>query len=176
MRNALAIFTFGLATLCATAQTPAKTSAPAASAKLDPADTREMNIREYIQLLRSDLKKAKSQVVGDVMQLDSGQAAKFWPVYNEFETKYAALGDQIVALVRTYTDNYDKMTDTVADRLANSLLSIEQQRNELKKKYYERMKSAVGAITAARFLQVENQVERLVDLQISAQLPIVSEQ
>jgi flagellar biosynthesis chaperone FliJ len=114
--------------------------------------------------------------MGNVMQLDADEAVKFWPVYKEFDTEYSTLGDQIVALIRTYVDNYDKMTDTVADQVATQILSIEQQRNELKKKYYSRMKNALDAVTAARFLQVENQLERLIDLQIAAQLPVVSEQ
>lgn len=36
----------------------------------------------------------------------------------------------------------------------------------LKKKYYDREKEGLGAITAIRFLHVENELERLVDLQI----------
>jgi vacuolar-type H+-ATPase subunit D/Vma8 len=65
------------------------------------------------------------------------------------------------------------MTNQKADQLATKLLDIEQQRNDLKRKYYERFKTALDPITAARFLQVENQIERLVDLQIASQLPVL---
>ena len=65
--------------------------------------------------------------------------------------------------------------DGVCHQLANQVLNIEQERNVLKKKYYDRMKEGVGALTAARFLQVENQLERLVDLQIAAQLPVMDQ-
>ena len=34
------------------------------------------------------------------------------------------------------------------------------------------MKQALGAITAARFVQVENQLLEIIDLQIAANLPI----
>jgi hypothetical protein len=83
------------------------------------------------------------------------------------------LGNQIVALIKEYSDNFDAINDSVADRLAGQVLSIEQQRNTLKKKYYDRVKEGLGAVTAMRFLQVENQLERLVDLQIAAQLPVI---
>lgn len=155
------------------AQPPPQTAARSAGLGAQAAESnQDANIRAYIELLRADVRKSKSQIVGEVMQLDSAQASKFWPIYQEFETLYAALGDRIVALVRSYTDQYDKMTDAVADQLAGQVLSIEQDRNALKKQYYERFKASLGAVTAMRFVQVENQLERIIDLQIAAELPI----
>jgi hypothetical protein len=42
----------------------------------------------------------------------------------------------------------------------------------VKAKYYEKFKTALSAKTAARFLQVENQILLILDLQIAASLPI----
>ena len=172
-------FAMSLALLSASAAFSQAASKPQANAagpgKMDPTANREKNIQAYIELLRQDVKTAKAQIMGEVMQLDADQATKFWPVYKQFEADYAKIGDQIVAAVRKYADTYDEMTDDVADDLAKKVLSIEQQRNELKQRYYERFKKDLGAITAARFLQVENQIERLLDLQISAELPVMSQ-
>ena len=172
---------FALATawaLLSAAPTFAQTSAkPAKSAaglgKQDAAINADQNIRAYIELLRSDLKTSKAQIMGEVMQLDASQATKFWPIYKEFETEYATLGEKVVAAITKYSDEYEKMTDAVADQLGDQVLSIEQERNTLKKKYYDRMKQGLGGIVAMRFLQVENQLERIVDLQVAASLPIV---
>ncbi len=106
---------------------------------------------------------------GDAVRRRPG--AKFWPIYKEFETEFTKIGDGIQALVKDYVSNYDRMTPEVADRLATKLLDIEQQRLDLKKKYYARVKGALDAVTATRFLQVENQLEKLLDLQLAAQLP-----
>jgi hypothetical protein len=137
------------------------------------AANQDLNIRAYIELLRSDVQKAKVQVMGDVMQFTGDQAATFWPIYKQFEADLAAVGDLRLAFVKEYAANYDNMTDPTADQLVQKLFGLEQQRMDLKKKYYERFKGALGAITAARFLQVENQLERLIDLQITAELPVV---
>jgi hypothetical protein len=167
--KAAAIAVLGIAAL--PAQTPSKTASTTSTT--GAGSNQEMNIRAYVQLLRSDLKKGKSQVMGEVMALDADQSAKFWPIYKEFETEYSGLGDQIVGLVKQYAENYDNLSAGVADQLANKALSVEDQRNELKKKYYERMKNGLDAVTALRFLQVENQIERLLDLQIASELPVV---
>jgi len=173
-------FVIAICTLFAAAAVPgqnaAKTNSKAAGlGKTEAVSNEDANIRAYIELLRTDLKQVKAEVVGQVMQLNADQAVKFWPIYKEFETEYSKLGDQVVALVKKYSDEYTQMTDAVAEQLGNQALSIEQQRNTLKKKYYDRFKDSLGAITATRFLQVENQLERLVDLQAAAQLPVIGE-
>ena len=137
------------------------------------ASNQELNIEAYVELLRSQVRKSKSQIVGEVMQLDSTQAVAFWPIYKQFEADYTKIGDRILSLVKNYAENYDQITNPVADQLATQLLSIEQQRNELKKQYYQKFKQALDAITAARFLQVENQLEKIGDLQIASQLPVI---
>jgi len=155
------------------AQAPAK-SKPAGLGKAPEESNQDLNIRAYIELLRTDVQKAKAQVMGDVMQLDADQATKFWPIYKKFETDFAATGDKVTGLIKDYAANYDNMTDTVADNLATRLLDLEQERNALKRKYYAQFKAALDPITAARFLQVENQLEKLVDLQIASSLPVIS--
>lgn len=158
----------GLANLAA--QTPDTSAGKTQSATKS---NEELNIEAYVELLRSEVRKSKSQIIGEVMQLDSAQAAAFWPIYKQFEADYTKIGDRIVALVKNYTDNYDQMTDPVADQLANELLAIEQRRNDLKRQYYQKFKQALDAITAARFLQVENQLERVADLKVASRLPVV---
>jgi hypothetical protein len=80
-----------------------------------------------------------------------------------------------VAGILDYADNYLQMSDVKADDLATRALQWEDQRTDLKKKYYERFKKALSPIKAARFLQVENQLLLIVDLQIASSLPIVEE-
>lgn len=139
-----------------------------------PPSSQDLNIRAYIELLRSDVKKAKSDIMGQMMQLDEGQAAKFDPIYKEFEGELSKTGDEILALVKKYAGNYGNMTGPVADQLATRLLAIDQQRLDLKKKYYAKIKGALSSIIAARFLQVENQLEKLIDLQIASELPVIN--
>ena len=162
-----------LATATAFAQTSVKKTGAAGVGKPEAASNVDRNIRAYIELLRTDVKTSKAQIMGDVMLLDSDQATKFWPIYKEFEAEYAKLGDQIVSIVMKYAQGYERMTNDTADELGQNVLSIEQQRNALKKRYFDRFKEGLGGIVAMRFLQVENQLERIIDLQVAAELPIV---
>jgi hypothetical protein len=138
-----------------------------------PDDTREANLRAYVELLRSDLRSQRVAIITELMNFTEAEDAKFWPVYREYETELAKVNDDRIALIKEYTANYEKLTDEAADRLARGALDVEGRRNALKARYYDRFKSVLSPKAAARFLQVENQMLLILDLQIASSLPIV---
>jgi outer membrane murein-binding lipoprotein Lpp len=138
-------------------------------------DAQDQNLRADIELLRSDVQADKTKIMAAMMQLDDKDAAIFWPIYREYESELSKLYDAKVAGILDYADNYLQMSDVKADDLATRALQWEDQRTDLKKKYYGSFKKALSPIKAARFLQVENQLLLIVDLQIASSLPIVEE-
>jgi hypothetical protein len=139
----------------------------------NPQETREENLMAYAELLRSDIRTMKVAIITEIMQFSETEDAAFWPIYREYEVELAKINDERLALITQYAEAYGKMTNEVADRLATGALGLEDRRQALKAKYYARFKSVLPAVTAARFLQVENQILLLLDLQIAASLPIV---
>jgi hypothetical protein len=152
-----------------TPKTENKAAAPAS------ANAQEKNIQEYIDLLRADVRQQKAEMMGAVMLLSAADAAKFWPIYNEYDAALAKLNDQRVANIQDYARSYNQMTDQKADELIRNALAYQKQRSELLANTYERVKQALGAITAARFVQVEDQLLSIIDLQIASQLPVVGQ-
>jgi len=149
------------------AQQPSSDIQPAAT------DSQENNVRAYVELLRVDVKTKKTAIFTEIMQFNDQQAAKFWPIYNEYDIELQKLNDQKLAGIQEYAKNYGNMTDEKADELATLALELENKRNSLKKAYYEKVREQLGGIIAARFLQVENQLLMVIDLQIASSLPIV---
>jgi len=154
----------------------AQESAPPqkAPAKADKAPTtpKEQNLKEYIQLLRGDVRSQKSAIMSAVMQLDPDQAAKFWPIYRDYDAALTKLNDLRVANIEEYARTYNQLTDEKADELVRNAVAYQKQRDDLLAKYYDLVKQALGAINAARFLQVEHQLLLIIDLQIASSLPI----
>jgi hypothetical protein len=134
---------------------------------------KDLNIRAYIELLRSDVKAQATEIIAEVMQFSDDDAAKFWPIYREFELDLSKIGDERWTLIMKYTSNYENLTDEVADQLAQAVFKLEQARHDLKMKFYERIKKALTAKDAARFLQVLNQILMLTDLQVASELPVI---
>ena len=162
----LAFCTAAVAQNTTLSQSTAQSSAPSAS------ETQQKNIQEYIELLRTDVRHQKDEVMGFVMQLDAEQAAKFWPIYSDYDTELTKLNDQRVANIQEYARSYDQITDAKADELIQNAFNYRKQRSELLEKYYGRVRASLGSIEAARFVQIESQLLDIIDLQITSNLPI----
>jgi len=156
----------------AEAQAQKQESASSAAVSDDSA-SQQKNMQVYIDLLRKDVRQGKAELMGAVMVLSAEDATKFWPIYSEYDADLAKLNDQRVENVKEYARVYNQMTDEKADELIQKSLAYQKQRAELLAKTYDRVKQAIGAITAARFAQVEHQLLLIIDLQIASALPVV---
>ena len=136
-------------------------------------ETTTLNLTAYAELLRSDVRAQKVAIITEVMHFTEAEDAAFWPIYREYDLEMAKLGDERVTLIAEYASNYSTLTDAIAEKLASKALDLEARRQALKSKYFDRLKTALSPRTALRFLQVEHQLLLLIDLQISAALPIV---
>jgi len=146
-------------------------SKPSAS----PPSDAQKNVQAYIDLLRRDVRQEKAEIMGSVMVLSAQDATKFWPIYSEYDAQLAKLNDQRVENIKEYARTYDQMTDEKADELIQKSLAYQKQRAELLAQTYDKVKQALGAVTAARFAQVEHQLLLIIDLQIASSLPIVEQ-
>jgi chaperone required for assembly of F1-ATPase len=136
-------------------------------------DSRELNFREYVALLRSDVKAQRKNIVAQLMQFSDSDAAKFWPIFEQYDGELAKIGEGRVQLIVDYARNYENLTNDQADALMSKAFELEAQRVQLKKKYFDKMKAAVSAMQATKFFLIENQMQHIVDLQIPAGLPVV---
>ena len=127
----------------------------------------------FIELLRSDLKTQKKAVITEAMNFTEDQAAKFWPIYREYEFEFTKIGDTRVALIKDFANNYENMTDEKAKEMTDKALKIEEETFKLKKKYIGKFSKVLPATVVARFLQVENQINNLMNLQIASELPLI---
>ncbi len=141
----------------------------------NPAQTQdqEANLREYISLLRQNVRTQKVAIMGQMMQLTPEQASKFWPIYNEYDRELTKLNDEKLAGIKKWAQNEHNVTDALAGELANKALDLESRRTDLKKKYVSQISDTLSPKLAARFLQIENQLLMLIDLQVASNLPIV---
>jgi len=161
---------------CAIAQNNAQAMKSDQQDTAPPAtDTQKKNVQEYVELLRSNVRQEKAQIMGAIMQLSADDAAKFWPIYAEYNTELTKVNDQRVANIEEYARSYNQLTDEKADELVQNAMRYQKMRSELLAKYYDRVKQSLGGVTAARFLQVESQLLLIIDLQIAASLPLAGE-
>jgi len=131
------------------------------------------DLEPYLELLRSDVRTQKVALITEAMEFTTEDASKFWPIYREYETNMAKLGDERVAILKDFVIAYDTMDDVKAKALLDRSFKFEEQRRQLFKKTVDKVGKQMSPVAAARFFQVENQINRLIDLQIASQLPLI---
>lgn len=133
----------------------------------------QSGIDSDIALLRSDVQADKTTIITHTMQFTDAQSQAFWPLYREYSTKQQEIGDQRVSLIKDYAASYDTLDDAKADDLAARMIKFDEARTKLRAEYYPKFKKAIGAKQAAKFLQVDNRLTLLVNLQIASSVPII---
>ncbi len=155
-----------LVACCALAQSGGKPDAAADKPDLG-------NLRLFIELARSDLKTQKAIILAENLPLTEEEGAEFWPLHREYQEAQAKLGDQKLALIQDYAANYQSMTDAKATELAKKSFDLEEKRTDLKRSYFKKFAKVIPAKKAARFFQLDNQLNMVVDLQVAASLPLL---
>jgi hypothetical protein len=145
------------------------------SAATSGADTQKKNMNAYLALMRRKVQQEKAEIMGATMALNAQDAAKFWPIYSEYDQALAKLNDQRIANIKEYAQNYAQLSDEEADKLIQKFIAYQKQRAELLAQTYEKVKQALGGVTAARFAMVEHQILTIIDLQIADSLPIAGQ-
>jgi len=131
------------------------------------------SIESEIELLRTDIKAGKVDIVKRAIDVQGAKADAFWPVYRQYQLDLDKIGDKRLALIKDYAANYKSMTDEKAHTLTTQALDLQAARTNLLKKYYKNFEKVLGATDAARLVQVEHLVNSLMDIQVAASIPLI---
>jgi Spy/CpxP family protein refolding chaperone len=160
MRMLMAICAlFALLTLAASAQTAQVSAKP-----LTDSD---------IQLLRSDVQADKNEIIVDTMQFTDAESAAFWPVYRDYARDQQVLGDKRLQLIKDYAKNYDSLDDAKARDMVQRMINIDDETLNLREDYWPKFMKALGAKRAAKFYQVDNRLNLIINVQLTAGIPLI---
>ena len=137
-----------------------------------PSETKKANLEAYSTLLHENVPDEKEQLIALVMFFDEADAAKFWPIYEQYRSELDKLNASAAASMNDYVRNNGHLTEQQADQVVHNQTKFQSQRAALLDKYYGQFKAALGPVTAARFIEAENQLLSLSDLQLSSNLPV----
>ena len=128
-----------------------------------------------LDILRSTIRANKKALVATSLTLKDDEAAKFWPLYDEYQKKLTEVNDRLVALVKDYTTNYATLTDEHALKLAEQYLGVEDDRIKVRREYLPQFAKLLPGRKVARFLQIENKIEAVVRYDLASEIPVVEE-
>jgi hypothetical protein len=152
-----------LFSVSAYAQTPSTTTAPQAP---------PLTV-EQIEKLRAEVRAGKSDLIAKNVSLTPDEAAKFWPVYKQYDAAAKALNDKRFELLKKYLDAGDKAAPKMATNLVKASLQRDLDLAKLRIDYAPRFAKVLPKEKAARFIQVERALTLIVDAKVASMIPLL---
>ncbi len=132
------------------------------------------DLEPAIQMLRHEVGKDRREIVKANMLLTNSEAARFWPLYDQYRTEIHKVGDRRLRVITDYAANRDSMSEEEANRLAKEWLDAEKQRINIKEDYVKKFqKEGLSARTTARFFQIDQKLDAAVDAAMAARIPLI---
>jgi hypothetical protein len=139
-------------------------------------DTARVISDQDLNLLRKDLRSKRKQLIAANLKLTDAEAAKFWPVYDQYVTELITINDKKFGLIQDYADNWGKMTNDQSLLFSRQWLDMDIQTAQLRQKYVPIVSKALDGKKTATFFQLDRRIAMMMELQVSSQMPLVQEQ
>jgi hypothetical protein len=130
------------------------------------------NTRDDTELLISQIQTDRSAVVLRAMNLSDAEVKKFAPIYDAYQAEMKKVMGRGVDVVNKFANNYGTMTDEVAKSLLKDFFKVRDDRVATMKKYAKKMEAALPPTKVVRWVQIENKLNALLDVQAASVIPL----
>jgi len=131
---------------------------------------------DYIEVQREVLKTEKKAVIAEAMQFTDAESTVFWPLYNEYNDKMYKLNTKVYNLIKEYADHYgETMTDEKAIEIWTNSMKVEDELNSLERSYFKKFQKILSGKKAARYFQLENKINNLINAELALEIPLMEE-
>ena len=134
-----------------------------------------VEVERDLALMRRDLKSDKKKLIALNVPLTETEATKFWPVYDQYTEEMSKVYDEFYSIIKDYAANQKTLTDAQASTMINKWAAIQVQQAQTRQKYIPIIEKVIPSRKAALFFQVDRRLYELMDLQVAAQIPLVSQ-
>jgi Spy/CpxP family protein refolding chaperone len=113
-------------------------------------------LREKFQQKKDQVKAMKIAFITSELNLTPDEAAKFWPLFNEFEEKQKAIRQDKIKNYIDRSQGSEKLTEKEALNLLTQMETAEEELHQLRKKFVANLK---GVLPATKILKLKKAEE-----------------
>jgi hypothetical protein len=131
------------------------------------------DLNSYMELIKSDMKTEKKKIITEAMQFSENESKTFWDLYGDYELSMDKLANKRIEYIKDFAQNYPNVSNKKADEIMKKAFDYFEDRLELRSDFYDDVKDKLGAFTAAKYIQLDMQMQLVIDIQVSAALPLL---
>ena len=128
---------------------------------------------ETMKLVREKIRADKKLLIATNMELTEAEGKVFWPIYDVYQDDLAKLSARGLKLLEGYAKNYKVMTNDIAKKTLDEQMAIESDKLKLRQAYLPTFRKALSDIKVARYYQLENKIQAVVNYELADMIPLV---
>jgi len=126
-----------------------------------------------MQALRTAMKGDKRAYIASVLSLTSGEAKRFWPIYDSYQRIINDTSERRVVALKDLIVRDSPTTSLAAKSLALELTNIHDIEAKARLRLARRVMRALPPIKAMRYLQLEDKMLAVRDYDEASAVPLV---
>jgi len=127
---------------------------------------------DILQAFRTDLMNNHSDILAKNMSLTSDQAAKFWPMYANYQKEQSVILDAQLKGIQSFVAKFDTMDDASAMTLIRAHFDRDAEMAKLREKWLGEFQKVLGTKLAVRAMQIDRRVSLAQQFQLTMQIPL----
>ena len=133
----------------------------------------EEKAADNMQIAREAMQAEKKLFVAANMQMSEAEAQAFWPIYDRYQQALQQLNERYGKLIEEYAKQHDSLSDETASKLLDEAVALETDRQKARQQYLTEFRKALPIKKVARYFQIENKIQAIVNYDLAAEIPLV---
>ena len=109
---------------------------------------------------KDKIKSLKVAFLTERLELSSKQAQDFWPIYNKYEDKRAAMREREREEIHSKIREAENLSEAAADKLIDQYLSFEEEEEELDKAFIKDISAVISSKKTLLLLRSEHEFKK----------------
>jgi hypothetical protein len=128
-----------------------------------------------MEILRQKVKADKKLVVSQNLMLTDAEGAKFWPVYDQYQSELDQINKRRNQLILDYADAYNKgpINEATAQKLISDFQKVDSDEAMLRSNSMPKIMAALPAVKAARYMQIESKIRAAINYELASAIPLI---
>lgn len=130
----------------------------------------KMSLDEVVTAYRSDLQSNRAEVIGKNLTLTPGQAAAFWPLFEQYQREQNFIMEEQMKSIQTYISGSDMMDDRGVLQLMNAHIDRDEKMAALRRRWLSEFQQAIPVKQAVRAMQIDRRISLAHQLEFTSQI------
>ena len=137
-----------------------------------PVATTPATIDDTIRAVRADLQGSRADIMAKNLTLTAEQAAKFWPVFDQYQKEQNVIMDEQMKGIQAYISGGEAMDDRSVLQLMNAHLDRDEKMAALRRRWLSDFQQVMPIKQAVRVMQIDRRLSLAQQTEFTAQIPL----